>query len=286
MYDRERIIELLTSDQKKDTHIHTCYSDGELTPQQVIDRWQAEGHKVMSITDHDGIDGTLIGVEYAKSKDIEFIPGIEFDSEDPPYSKEIHMLGYGFDHTQPDFNENITDMIGKRDARNEEMLEALNKRGYGITREEIKAINGGRYVGKPTFARILVNKGIIGSIQEAFNGIFREPDMLAIKKETFPTGFVIWLIHEAGGVAVMAHPMEQRRRGEPWAEFEPRLRVILDRMVRFGVDGIECYHPSADPQQSEYLIEYAESHGLIITRGSDFHSDHQKRDFARYHGME
>ncbi len=285
LYDREKIIELLTSDQKKDTHIHTCFSDGELTPEQVIDRWMNEGYRVISITDHDGIDGTLVGVDYAKDKDIEFIPGIEFDSEDP-LSSEIHMLGYGFDHLQPDFKENIEAMLERRDERNKTMQEALNKRGYGITDEDVRSVNGGRYVGKPTFARIMVNKGIIGSVQEAFSGIFREPDMRAIKKETFPAGFVIWLIHEAGGVAVMAHPMEQRKSHEPWKEFEPRLYTILDKMVRFGVDGIECYHPSADEQQSELLVKYAKEHNLIITRGSDFHSDVQKRDFSRYHGMD
>lgn len=285
MYDRERLIELLTTSEKKDLHIHTCHSDGELTPEQVIDRWMDEGYKVISITDHDGIEGTLIGAEYAKTRDIEFIPGIEFDSEDP-LSDEIHMLGYGFDHTQPDFNENITDMLGKRDERNRIMLEALNKRGYGITDEDVRSINGGRYVGKPTFAKILYNKGFISRMQDAFSGIFKEPDIRSIKKETFPAGFVIWLIHEAGGIAVMAHPMEQRHRGEPWSEFKPRLIEILDKMRRFGVDGIEVYHPSADEQQSEMLRQYAEEHGLIMTRGSDFHSDKHSRDFSQYHGME
>jgi predicted metal-dependent phosphoesterase TrpH len=80
--------------------------------------------------------------------------------------------------------------------------------------------------------------------------------------------------------------MEQRKMNEPWKEFEPRLYTILDKMVRFGVDGIECYHPSADEQQSELLVQYAKEHDLIITRGSDFHSDVQKRDFSRYHGMD
>ena len=84
-------------------------------------------------------------------------------------------------------------------------------------------------------------------------------------------------------MAVLAHPMEQRHLEETFEEFKPRMYEILDLMVQYGIDGIECHHPSADPVQQEMLVAFANEHGLMITEGSDFHSDASRRDFSRYH---
>ncbi|MBQ6314591.1 MAG: PHP domain-containing protein, partial [Mogibacterium sp.] len=80
--NNKNIAELIMSDMKKDLHIHTCYSDGIFTPEEVVDRWKAEGYKLIAITDHDGMDGSIIGMDYARGSGIMFISGIEFDSED------------------------------------------------------------------------------------------------------------------------------------------------------------------------------------------------------------
>ena len=173
-------------------------------------------------------------------------------------------------------------MVRERQNRNERFRECLNKRGYNITREEIKAVNGGRYVGKPTFATVMMKKGIVKDVKEAFATVFREDDLKAITKICLSTKEVIDIIHAAGGLAVMAHPMEQRRVNESFADFKPRMYRIMDRMIEYGIDGIECFHPSASPEQSELLVAYAKEHGLMITRGSDYHSD-EPRDYERYH---
>ena len=173
-------------------------------------------------------------------------------------------------------------MLEERRDRNERFRECLNKRGYGIKPEEVWAVNNGRYVGKPTFATVLMQKGIVKDVKEAFDTIFREPDLKAIKKVTLPTQKVVEVIHNAGGLAVMAHPMEQRRRSESFKEFKPRMYRIMDRMIEYGIDGIECFHPSASPEQSELLVAYAKEHGLMITRGSDFHS-RENRNYDIFH---
>lgn len=98
-----------------------------------------------------------------------------------------------------------------------------------------------------------------------------------------PSKEAIETIHAGGGLAVMAHPMEQRKRGESFEEFKPRIYRLMDRMIEYGVDGIECHHPSASPEQQEMLVAYAKEHGMMITGGSDLHSPTQKRDYARYH---
>jgi predicted metal-dependent phosphoesterase TrpH len=149
--------------------------------------------------------------------------------------------------------------------------------------DDIIADNEGRYIGKPTFARVLARKGYVENANDAFATIFREPTVRVIRKKTFSSEEVIRLIHAAGGLAVLAHPMEQRHLEETYNQFTERLYPILNRMREYGIDGIECYHPSADEVQAEVLREYTEAHGLVVTAGSDFHTDYQKRDFTRYH---
>lgn len=280
--NNEELRALIESDLKKDLHMHTTFSDGAMTPRELIDMRAAEGYELLAITDHDVIGGSVAGAAYAKELGIHFIYGIEFDSEDE-LGKDLHMLGYGFDKENDEFLDFLIMVLENRNERNRRFMETLNKRGYGITWDDIKAVNSGRYVGKPTFAAALQRKGAVSSIQEAFATIFSETDLKAIEKVTPQTKDVVDIIHKAGGLAVMAHPMEQRRRDESFAEYRPRMYRILDRMLEYGIDGLECFHPSASPEQSALFTAYAEEHGLMITRGSDFHSGEGKRDYDRYH---
>lgn len=274
---------LIESGLKMDIHMHTVFSDGTLTPEEVIDMRYSEGYELIAITDHDGIEGSVLGRQHAEELGMKYISGIEFDSEDD-FGKDLHTLGYGFDPDNPILKEALTRILIERANRNDRFMKALNEMGYGITEEEIWAINEGRFVGKPTFATVLRNKGVVKRKDEAFNTIFRKDEIRSIVKKTLHTKEVIDIIHAAGGLAVMAHPMEQRHMGEPFEEFKPRLYMILNRMVAYGIDGIECYHPSADAYQQKLLTEYAKEHGLMITRGSDFHTVYDQRNFARYHG--
>ena len=280
-FNKDDMRALIESDLKKDLHMHTRCSDGELTPQELIDMRAAEGYELLAITDHDGMGGSVVGAPYAESLGLQFIYGIEFDSEDE-LGKDLHILGYGFDPQDEELMDTLIYVLEERRDRNERFRECLNKRGYGIKPEEVWAVNNGRYVGKPTFATVLMQKGVVKDVKEAFDTIFREPDLKAIKKVTLPTQKVVEVIHNAGGLAVMAHPMEQRRRSESFKEFKPRMYRIMDRMIEYGIDGIECFHPSASPEQSELLVAYAKEHGLMITRGSDFHS-RENRNYDIFH---
>lgn len=279
--NNDELRSLIESDLKKDLHMHTTYSDGSLTPEELIDMRAGEGYELLAITDHDVIGGSVAGASYAKEIGMPFIYGIEFDSEDA-VGKDLHMLGYGFDPENEIFLDTIIDVLTERNNRNRLFMEALNTRGFGITADDVKKVNSGRYVGKPTFAKILVKKGIVESVNEAFATIFKEPDLKAIKKVTMQSKAAIDAIHAAGGLAVMAHPMEQRRRDESFEEFKPRMFSIIDTMVSYGIDGLECHHPSASEEQQKLLVDYANEHGLMITRGSDFHSP-VNRDYSRYH---
>ncbi len=281
-FSKDDLRALIESDLKKDLHLHTLYSDGALTPKEVLKMRADEGYELLAITDHDGVEGSVYGEKYAEELGVKYISGIEFDSEDE-LGKDIHMLGYGFDPDHPAFNLAIGKILKQRNDRNNRFLKALNDKGYDISYDELYAVNEGRFMGKPTFASVLIKKGFVKSHSEAFNTIFRDPEIRSIKKETLHTKEVVDIIHAAGGLAVMAHPMEQRHLDETFEEFKPRMYEILDRMLCYGIDGIECHHPSADPVQQEMLVEFANEHGLMITRGSDFHSYASRRDFSRYH---
>ena len=283
-YDKESIRCLIESGIKRDLHMHTCYSDGILSPEALIKMRMSEGFELLAITDHDGIDGSVIGADHTKDSGLCFISGIEFDSEDP-LGTDLHMLGYGFDYNNKDLKDALREILLNRNKRNERLMDILNKKGYIITPEDIMKENEGRYVGKPTFARILHRKGYTNDPDEAFKTVFRDEDIRSVTKITPKSKDIVELIHLAGGLAVLAHPMEQRKRGESFADYLPRLYKILDRMRDYGVDGIECMHPSASSEQSRLLCDYADSYGLVKTEGSDIHSPYRKRDYSRYHSM-
>lgn len=280
---KQQVIELIKSDEPKDLHIHSYYSDGELEPTVLVDAWMNKGFRLISITDHDVVEGSKIACKYAEDKDVTVIPGIEFDSEDALGTK-LHILGYGIDLDNQLLKDKLALVQKWRDERNQSMLSEFRKRGYSITQEEILSINGGRFVGRPTFAKVLVRRGDFSDVNEAFDHLIQAvDDDKIVKKRTLASRDVVETIHEAGGLAILAHPIEQKKRGESWTEFQPRLIKLLDTFVGYGIDGIECYHPSASDEQSEYLEKYAIEHNLLITKGSDFHSENLNRDYSRYH---
>lgn len=268
---------------KIDLHIHSCYSDGELTPSEILEKWISEGYKTIAITDHDGIEGSRIGQEFSSSRNIEFVTGIEFDSENE-LGYDFHILGYDIDLNSKILNENIETIYKWRCERNDKLLSAINKLGYELTVEDLNAVYKGTYVGKPTIAKALIERGYVSNISEAFSEIIEKAGGgTADRKKSLPTNHVIDVIHQAGGIAVFAHPIEQKKNNEIWEEFKPRLIKILNFMYEWGIDGIECYHPSANAEQSELLVNFARKHDLIITKGSDFHSENLKRDYSKYH---
>lgn len=264
--------------EKQDLHIHTVYSDGDMTPKGIVDKWKHDEYKIIAVTDHDDIEGSRIAHEYADGMGIVVIPGIEFDTCDE-LSREIHMLGYNFDYDNKKLNEKLSEVKKNRAIRNDEYIKVLNELGYELTIDDLLSVNEGHFVGKPTFARVLLDKGYVKSIGEAFSEVFTKPEISCIHKETPSAKEIIDLIHEAGGYAVMAHPMEQRHKGESNEEFYPRVKVIMDKMREYGVDGIECDHPSAQPEEVIALREYAAFHKLKMTSGSDFHTDKYKRKY-------
>ena len=267
---------------KIDLHIHSCYSDGALTPAEIIERWMKAGYKTIAITDHDGIEGSQVGQEFCFDKDINFVPGIEFDSE-CELGHDLHILGYNIDYDAPELKNALEQVRRWRDERNSKLIACINETGFELSLDEVNKLNAGRYVGKPTIAKALINRGYVDNVPDAFSKIIDNTKGDYGRKRALNSKEVVDIIHASEGTVVLAHPIEQKKNGESWGEFKPRLLNLLDTFVEYGVDGIEVYHPSASEEQSEYLLDYAKKNELLITKGSDFHSDGRQRDYSKYH---
>lgn len=261
-----------------DYHIHTYFSDGDMSPEELVDRYIEKGYREIAITDHDEIEGSMIAVWHSAGRSIRVIPGIELSTKDEK-GNTIHMLGYYINYSSPELKNALSTIRHWRAVRNDKLLTVLNEMGYDITIDELLTVNDGRYVGKPTFARLLVNRGVAEDEDAVFKGLFREEIFRKLSKRTLTTYEAIDVIHSAGGKAVLAHPMEIRKKGESQEEFYHRIRTLIDELIRYGIDGIECYHPSASIVEAEMLRDIARSNNLCVTKGSDFHSDSARRDY-------
>lgn len=265
---------------KVDYHFHSCFSDGKLKPLELVKWYKDNGYDEIALTDHDGIDGIAEAKIAAEALGIQVISGIELstnlycDFKDDPL--DVHLLGYRFDEDNDDLNAKLKELRQFRKIRNDKILEKLNEMGYNISYEDTLDRPKQTYVGKPNIARALLKKGYIENVLDAFEkGKFLEsPEIKSIKKEKINTEEAIALVKGAGGTAVIAHPMEIFDEEEYFVEKEDFFRWLEDRLKelkKVGLGGIECYHPSADDEDSKRLFEIAAKLKLHVTRGSDYH---------------
>ena len=256
-----------------DLHLHTIYSDGLASPSYIVKAAAAAGRRAVAITDHDGIGGVAEALAAGKDAGIEVITGIEFATV-LENGTGLHILGYGFNPDDAHFNQVLKDLEKKRDDRNRRLIKVLNDKGYDISMDELMKGRKNSFIGKPVIARALAAKGYISSYLEAFSSkdILASPEARSIKKEKLLASDAIELIHSAGGAAVLAHPIQTRHVGEPGSEeFYGSMKKIIGELKEKGLNGLECYHPDQNRQQTERFIEIADEYNLCITRGSDFH---------------
>lgn len=241
-----------------DLHIHTYYSDSTSSPQEVIDDAKKAGLSCISITDHDVLDGLAPTLEAATLSGVEVIPGIELSSEFE--GKDIHILGYFVEYATGILRDKCELFLDARMERMKQML--INLKAVGIddiSFDEIKALTKSRAVGRAHLAWVLINKGHVGSFREAFDKYIGEgcPGYAPKFKQT--PFEAIDLIHQAGGLAVMAHPMLTQKD------------ELIPRLVAAGLDGLEVYYPNCTQSVTNFYEHQAKKHGLLLTGGSDAH---------------
>jgi len=242
-----------------DLHVHTTASDGTYEPEQILEAARQEGIEVISITDHDTIDGLA---EVPKGETfVVFIPGVEISAE---YPSTLHILGYGIDPENKELCSTLDKLQRYRNRRNEFMLERMRNFGFHIEMEELIEEAGGELIGRPHFANLMVKKGYVSSYQEAFDKYLKKGAPLYMDKKRLSPERAIELIHAAGGITVLAHPYQ--------AETDPeRLERLVQSLVNHGLDGIEVFYSQHSQTQIEEYLHLAKKYDLLITAGSDFH---------------
>ena len=180
----------------------------------------------------------------------------------------MHLLGLFIDRTVPPFLQHLAVFQAARRARNPKIVKKLQEMGFKITEEEVTAAAGGGQAGRPHFARVLMEKGYVHSITEAFEKYIGDGGPAYVKKSQPSPEECIALIHEANGVAVLAHPNTLRLDGD-------KLKVSFERLVKAGLDGVEVYYSTHTPEETVRYERLAAEWNLAKTGGSDFHGKHK-----------
>lgn len=269
-----------------DYHIHSCYSDGTMTPVELVRKYKDAEYDIISITDHDGIGGLKEASIAAEALKIKFIPGVEISTEHhfegegeegPELIKiGIHMLGYDFDPEDEVLRETLDKFREYRKQRNQKLGQKLKEMGYDIDMAQLESRSAGGYVGKPNIARELARKGYIRDFAEAFEPgrLLESPEIKSIHKDKISSIDAINLISNAGGMAVIAHPAKIRGMGERGSDlFWKNMDTLIGGLKKAGLKGVECYHPSHSEEERWKLFKIASKYHLHITEGSDFHGE-------------
>ena len=260
-------------DYKVDYHIHTTASDGNMSPASIVRQAKEIGFEIIAITDHDNISGVEEAMIAGEAVGLKVVPGVEVGTEDEE-ERGMHLLGYDFDLKSEEMLEFLDRLIMNRDVRNAKLLKVLEEMGYVIPHEDLEMDIGNQdFLGKPIIARAMVKNGYIDNVAEAFTEkIFGSPQCKAVKKVKPRIEDAIATINNAGGIPVLAHPIQIKGIGIPGSEeFYENLEEKIKHLKKAGLKGIECYHPDHNEENSLRFVAFAEKYHLHITRGSDFH---------------
>jgi predicted metal-dependent phosphoesterase TrpH len=240
-----------------DLHLHTQFSDGTFTPEELVWHAQQHGLACIALTDHDTVEGCARAAAACAAVKMEFIAGAELTAEHE--NTEVHILGYFLDTTNQALLERIAQFQTGRQQRIREMVAALNKLGVPLKAETVFTMANCKSPGRPHVARAMVKERLIGSLDEAFERYLKKGRPAWVPKTKMSALESVELIHAAGGLAVMAHPGLNRTD------------EVIPALVKAGMDGIECFHTKHSTVMSERYLEIAEQYGLLVTGGSDCH---------------
>jgi 3',5'-nucleoside bisphosphate phosphatase len=240
-----------------DLHIHTCASDGTYTPQELMALARHYRFSALAITDHDTVDNCAPMAEACHLAGLEFFTGAEFTAQ--WLNLEVHLLGYNIDVQHPRLLNELALFQKVRHDRIEEIVARLNRLRIPLESEAVFTLANCRSPGRPHVGRALVQAGYCSSLDEAFDRFLKKHRPAWVPKYQMSVPQAIDLIHEAGGVAVLAHP-----------GLSP-IRDAVPELAAHGLDGLECFHSQHSADSAARFVALAREHGLLITGGSDCH---------------
>jgi len=240
-----------------DLHLHTNFSDGTFTPEELAAHAKRHDLHAIALTDHDTMEGCARTAAACRDAGIQFIPASELTAEQDGI--ELHLLGYFLDSENETLKEQLTKFQEVRQNRIHEITERLRGLGVQLEAESVFRLANCRAPGRPHVARAMVQEGYVGSLDEAFERFLKKGKPAWAPKYKMSALEAIELIHHAGGLAVLAHPGLSRAD------------ETIDALIRSGLDGLECFHTKHSTYTTEHYLELAEQHGLVVTGGSDCH---------------
>ena len=251
-----------------DLHIHSTASDGTLSPLELLRLARQLNLGAIAITDHDTVEGSKNALALGMSAPPHFLTGVEISAAPPPsfsLSGSFHILGYAIDIDDPVLNQTLISLQQARKNRNPQILDILNNLGFNITLDEVQQAAGECQLGRPHVAQLMVKKGFVRSIAEAFDKYLGKGQIAYVDKYRISAARAIETILNAGGIPVLAHPFLLQLQNDK------ALEDLVGTLVQMGLQGIEVYYPEHTPQQTALYAQIAKRHRLLITGGTDFH---------------
>lgn len=240
-----------------DLHLHTNFSDGTYTPEELAGHLARCGFKAAALTDHDTMEGCERMAVACQNRGVEFVPGTELTAEHD--GCELHVLGYFLDAQNPRLQVQLARFQEVRQRRIHEMAARINSAGVPLRAEAVFTLASCRAPGRPHVARALVQGGWCSSLDEAFERFLKRGRPAWVPKFKISALEAIKLVHQAGGLAVMAHPGLNHSDD------------IIPGLVEAGLDGIECFHTKHSTSTTQRYLEIADRCHLLVTGGSDCH---------------
>jgi hypothetical protein len=250
-----------------DLHTHTTCSDGRRAPDDLVRRAAERGLRVLSVTDHDTVEGLDAARAEAAAHDLCFLDGVELSVTLD--GDELHLLAYGLDPQHEGLKTHLRRMQEARRDRAWTIVDRLRERGLEVEDEQLRDdIATTHAVGRPHVAEALVRAGHVGTVREAFDRYLGQGGPGYVAKPAFAAQRALDLVHDAGGIGVLAHPGH-------WTS-SSQIRGLVDA----GLDGLEITHPSHDASLRGYYERLARGYDLILTGGSDYHGRTEAEDKA------
>lgn len=251
-----------------DLHLHSTASDGTLSSAELVTYAKEKNLEAIAVTDHDTVEGLEEALAVGVRLGIEVVPGIEISAERP--NSTLHILGYYINFKDETFLKNISILQEARAERNPKMIKNLHTLGIDIELDEVTKVAETGQVGRPHFAQVLLKKGYVKNMQEAFEKYLKKGAPAYEDKFRFSPHDAITHIVNGGGIPVLAHPCTLNYRTNK------DLELLVTDMMNYGLMGVEVYYSDHTRSQTALYEQIAKKYNLLITGGSDFHGNNIK----------
>lgn len=245
-----------------DLHVHSTFSDGSMSPAELIEYAYMYGLSAISITDHDTVEGIEEAMSAGTRRGIEVVSGLELSIKHGDCA--VHLLGYLFRPEDGGLVRELGRLQAGRMERNKIILANLNRSGINILMQDLEKVSALGQAGRPHIAQILMQKGVVRSMDEAFDVYLGRNGSAYAPRYVLQAEEAVKLIKGAGGLAVLAHPQQLEKSGRD-------VRAVIASLRDKGLDGIEVYYPTHSRQFKRKLLAIAQKYDLLVTGGSDYH---------------